>query len=165
MILFAFAGLGLLIILSQNAGGALNTNFDDLFKNMATKYGLDWKMLKAIAIIESSLGAHPSVKIGLENPSNVEGSKSSDGKSWGLMQVTIPTARDYDKLVTPEKLNIPYYSVEIASKHLAMLKKLFNGDVQKIVKSYNQGQGNTLAGKTYADGYWTKYLNAYRSIN
>lgn len=165
MTLLVFAGIAVILFLGQNAGAPLNTNFDDLFKSMAKKYSLDWKMLKAICMIESSLGAAPSVKRGLENPADVEGSKSTDGKSWGIMQVTIPTAQDYDKTATPQKLNIPYYSVDIASQHLVKLKKLFFGDVEKIVKSYNQGQGATLAGKNYADGYWKKYLNSYKSIN
>lgn len=159
----------LLLIISQSSEGPVMTvsNYDDLFKKYASMYGLDWKMLKAIAIIESSLGRAPSVAHGLKNPSDIENSKSTDGKSWGIMQVTLPTARDYDSTASAEKLNNPAYSVEIASRHIRMLMNLFKNDskqIEKVVKSYNQGQGATMAGKNYADTYWIKYQNAYKTI-
>lgn len=170
----AFLGIIFLTNQTENIGGSMV--YDDLFKKYAKIYGLDWKMLKAIAIIESDQGREASVKRGLENPSDVEGSKSSDGLSWGLMQVTIVTARDYDSTATPQKLNNPEYSIKIASQHLARLKKIFNPSDARfnewVVKSYNQGQGNTLKemkssnSNSYqaAKNYWLKYINAYSSI-
>jgi soluble lytic murein transglycosylase-like protein len=147
-------------------------SYDDLFKKYASRYGLDWKMLKAIAIIESRLGDERSVKNGISNPKDIENSKSYDGLSWGLMQVTISTASDYDPSVTAEKLNNPEYSVKIASQYLADLKKLFSQYdrvSEYMVKSYNQGQGNTLKeiamkGGHFADAYFLKYLNAYSNL-
>lgn len=170
-------GIGI-ILYSKQAKGAetVSTNpdsrFDSLFIKYGTMYNIDPKELKAIATIESSLGRAKSVARGLVAPSDIEGSKSTDGLSWGIMQVTIPTARDYDSTATAEKLNDPDYSVKIAARHLSKLHSLFNRSDARyqewVIKSYNQGQGNTkreIAGYVgYANGYWLKYLNAYSSL-
>jgi len=145
--------------------------FDPLFKAEAAKYGLNWKMLKAIAMNESSLGTHPSVARGLAFPSDVDGSKSDDGKSWGIMQVTVPTARDFDPTATAEKLNNPAYSIKIAAQYLAWVLLQFKDDprLEWIVKSYNQGVGNTKkeragAIKGYANEYWSRYQRNFEKI-
>lgn len=140
--------------------------YDSLFK----LYGADdWKVLKAIAMNESSLGEYPSVKKGLLNPSDVEGSKSHDGLSWGLMQMTIPTARDFDSDATPMMLNNPEYSVRLAARFLRSLKRQFS-ELEYVVKAYNQGAGNTkkeLEGKHggYANEYWERFQRNLRIIN
>ncbi len=162
-------GIAALIFGFEVKGSHVITGYDYLYKKYASINGLDWKMLKAIASVESNEGKHPSVAYGIFNPSDVENSKSSDGLSWGLMQVTVTTARDYDSRASAEKLNDPEYSVKIASQHLAYLNKLFPNQPEWIVKSYNQGQGNSLKEKRgqikgYASGYWLKYMNAYSSI-
>ena len=143
--------------------------FDDLFKKYGAIYGVDWKLLKRISWIESNIGLNSRVAKGLVNPKDIEGSKSYDGLSWGLMQVTVTTAKDYDKNASAEKLNNPAYSIEIGAKHLKMLKQLFSSE-RDVVMSYNQGQGNqkkfiaaeksgTLKENQYsqARSYWAKY--------
>ncbi len=143
------------------------TNYDSLFQLHGKRFGVDWKLLKRIAIIESNLGRAKSVAHGLRNPSDVEGSKSSDGKSWGLMQVTLPTAQWLDKSATVEKLNDPNFSVYLAAKFFEYLQDYFPKTDARywewVVKSYNQGQGNTAkerAGTStgFAHAYWAKYL-------
>lgn len=140
--------------------------FDPLFKKYGSLRGVDWTMLKAIAMNESSLGQHPSVRIGILNPSDVEGSKSEDGKSWGLMQITLSTGRDYDVTVSAQKLNRPEYSIDMAAKHVALLQKLYPRVLvrweEAVIKSYNQGQGNTRkelngTGGGFANEYWARY--------
>lgn len=142
------------------------TQFDSFFKKSAQKYSVDWTWLKAIALNESSLGKHPRVARGLLAPKDIEGSKSEDGKSWGLMQVTVPTARDFDKTATEEKLNNAEYSIDIAAKFIAFLKKQFPPNdprlTEWIIKSYNQGAGNTKKERSgaingYAGQYWDKF--------
>lgn len=173
MIEFVLSVLAIFLFSSEVSTVSQNPSYDDLFKKYAAKYGLDWQMLKAIAIVESSLGLAPSVKRGLANVNDVEGSKSMDGKSWGLMQVTLTTASDYDPLVTPQKLNNPDYSVEIASRYIKTLENIFPRDDIRyrewVIKSYNQGQGNTARERRgeisgYASGYWSKYLSAYKKV-
>lgn len=140
--------------------------FDELFKKSAAKHGVDWMHLKAIAMNESSLGKHPSVVRGMQNPYDIEGSKSSDGKSWGLMQVTVTTARDMDPLANEIKLNNPEYSIELAAKYFAWLKRYFKDgsfrQLEWLVKSYNQGAGNSIKerdGKSagFAHEYWERF--------
>ncbi|MFN3453525.1 MAG: transglycosylase SLT domain-containing protein [Pseudobdellovibrio sp.] len=164
---------GVLFLMNTKSGVKTSVDFDVLFKKYASQYGLDWKMLKAICMNESSLGTHPSVVRGMNNPSDIEGSKSSDGKSWGIMQVTVTTARDFDSSATAEKLNNPEYSVRVASMFLQWVSARFKTTdpqrVEWIVKSYNQGVGNTqkemsgsIAG--YASEYWERYKRNYSKI-
>lgn len=148
------------------------TAFDSLFKTHGAKYSVDWRWLKAIALNESNLGEEASVKVGLKNPADIEGSKSSDGKSWGLMQVTLTTARDFDSSATPEKLNDPEYSVRIAAQYLNYLQRIFPLIEVRwqewVIKSYNQGQGNTkkerAGAKGYADAYWERFKRNLKKV-
>lgn len=142
------------------------TKFDALFKKYGTKYGVDWQFLKAIALNESSLGTAKSVARGFENPYDIEGSKSYDGLSWGLMQVTVKTARDLDPFATEIKLNNADYSIDLAAKYLARLQAMFLRDdprwLEWTIKSYNQGPGNSKKerdGKIqgYAEEYWQRF--------
>ncbi len=142
--------------------------WDYYFKLYGEKYGVDWKILKAICMNESSMGTNKSVAAGLVNPKNVAASASSDGKSYGIMQVTLSTARGIDPSVTPQKLNLPEYSIDLAAQYLAEIKKMFSpGDLRYlewVIKSYNQGPGNTRKeadGKIqgYAAEYWRRFKN------
>lgn len=162
---------GVLFLMNVKDGQKTAFNLDALFKKYAAQYGLDWLMLKAICANESSLGTHPSVVIGLNYPYDIEASKSSDGKSWGIMQVTIPTAQDFDKTASALKLNDPEYSVRIAAQFIAWLSLRYKTTDPRrnewIVKSYNQGAGNTakeINGKIsgYAGEYWTRYQRNYK---
>lgn len=140
--------------------------WDKLFKKYGAKWGVEWKWLKAICINESSLGRAPSVALGLENPKDVNGSKSSDGKSWGLMQVTLTTAKEMDPTATPEKLNNPEYSVNLGAQYLSKMVRLFSKQdprfLEWVIKSYNQGPGNTFKEKNrqsagFAHEYWARF--------
>lgn len=149
------------------AGSDAFTRWDPLFQKYGAAYGVPWPMLKAIAMNESSLGTAPSVARGLAAPNDIEGSKSSDGKSWGLMQLTLPTARDYMD-VTQADLNNPDLSVELAAMFLSDLQRQFDSE-EYVVKSYNQGAGNSrkeLRGQVagYAGEYWARYERNRRII-
>lgn len=129
---------------------AKKTTYDELFKKYASRYGLDWKMLKAIALNESSLGLNK----GLE----------PKGGTVGLMQIKLSTARDYFKNLSDLDMYKDEIQVMSASAFLADLKKQFNGDIKKIVMSYNQGAGATRLGRTYALPYWEKYQKHLQAI-
>lgn len=138
------------------------SKWDALFQKYGTQYGVDWKLLKAICMTESGLGTHPSVQLGIQDPTNPK-SVSDDKLSWGLMQIRVATANDFEKGVTFKDLNNPDTAVRIAAKLFAWLKKQFPNDtgetlVKKIVMSYNQGAGATKQGKTYAAPYYDKYV-------
>ena len=134
---------------------------DSVFKATATKYGLDWKMLKAIALNESTLGKNERVRQGLI---------SYDNLSWGLMQFTVKTAMDFDKTASATKLKDEKYSIDLAGQYFRMLSTMFKGNVRDMVMSYNHGQGNqkrfveleklgTLKLTEFPAGrqYWEKY--------
>ncbi len=148
--------------------------WDNLFKTMGAKHSVDWKILKAICMTESSLGTNKSVALGLANPKNTSGSASSDGKSWGLMQVRLKTARDLDLLVTPEKLNNAEYSIDLAAKYVSQLKKIFRTPdvryLEWVIKSYNSGPGNVkkeMKGEIqgFANEYWRRFKNNYELVS
>lgn len=148
--------------------------FDSLFTKYGLLYGVDPNWLKSFALNESDLGREKSVAHGLDQPDDVDGSKSSDGKSWGLMQMTLTTGRDYDPDITPEKLNDPEYSVDIAAHLISDLARAFPPslhprNLEWMVKSYNQGRGNTnkeIAGLIdgYAGAYWTRWQSNYQRV-
>lgn len=150
-------------------------SYDDLFKKYGSIYNIDWRMLKAIAWVESKLGTYRGVvDTPEEQAKGLNQADSSDGKSSGLMQVTLTTARDFDKNATFQKLGNPEYSVDIACKYINFTKRYFSVTdpryTEWLVKSYNQGAGNTLKEKNktiksgYANDYWTKYQQAYNMV-
>lgn len=146
--------------------------YDELYKKYAQRWGIPWTWLKAIALNESDNGNYPSVARGIASPSDVEGSKSQDGKSWGLMQVTLTTARGLDPSATEAKLNNPEYSVNLSAKYLSSLSAQFSKVdsryVEWTIKSYNQGPGNTRKemskGKGYADEYWERFSRNLKKV-
>ena len=143
-------GIGILSLIVFGVSKVVGSNekltrqYDALFLKYATKYGLDPKMLKAIALNESTLGKNKGYE--------------PIGGTTGLMQIKLSTARDFFKNLTAIELEDDEKQIETASAFLASLKKQFNGDERKYVMSYNQGAGNTRAGKEFAKPYWEKYL-------
>ena len=149
------------------------SKYDALFQKYGNQYGVDWQWLKAFALNESNLGLDSSVAAGIANPQDVEGSKSSDGLSWGLMQVTLRTGSDYDSNITPQKLNDPEYSISIAAEFIAHLMSLFDSSdsryLESVVKSYNEGAGNMRkellgTGGGFADDYWSRWTRNYNKV-
>lgn len=137
------------------------TRYDADFKYYASREGINWQWLKAIAISESSLGENPLVKMGLV---------SSDKLSWGLMQLRQSTANDYLKGVSIAQLNDPKISIEISAKHFGRIYRKFNKNLEHAVKAYNQGEGNmakelaaraagSTTGWAAAQTYWTRFQN------
>lgn len=145
------------------------TRFDGFFQRWGTAYGVDWKWLKAIAMIESNLGLAKSVALGLKDPENVKGSISSDGLSWGLMQMRIETARQFDPSAQIPDLNNSTKEIMLAAQYVRWCIKQFPKDTgeslrRKVIMSYNQGVGNTQKGATYASGYYQNFLKALSYI-
>lgn len=138
-------------------------NWDSLIKKYSSIYNVPFEWIKAIMMNESNLGQAPSVKRGLLNPSDIEGSKSSDGKSWGLMQLTLPTARMFEPLVTEAGLNDPEISIRIGAKYLAYLMAKNPAPFTKmefIVRAYNGGPGfnSTVKGRNDTPIYYQRFL-------
>lgn len=115
--------------------------WDYLFKKYGAQFGVPWRWIKAVCMIESNLGQAASVKRGLATPGDIENSKSSDGKSWGLMQVTLATAKGLEKrIVSVSELNDPDFSVYLGAKLLAELIHTFgNRNRESVIRAYNGG--------------------------
>lgn len=172
--LCSILGVGVFMFLKSET---INHEFDDLFKYYAKKHNLDWKLLKRISFIESRIGLYKTVKHGIKFPHDVLISVSGDGLSWGLMQTTLSTSRDYDITATAEKLNNPSFSISIAAQHISFLKRKYFSNERDIVMAYNHGQGNQLrfialekSGQLKENefpagrDYWSKYQSAARLI-
>lgn len=172
-----YAGVALALVVVFFASGVSmseSSGYDKFFQQYAPS-GISWTVLKRICMIESSLGENPRVKIGIQNPSDIKGSVSYDGLSWGVMQMRITTAKDFDPAATEEKLNDPEYSIRLAGLYLNWARNyiLKNTSIDQsdarltefLVKSYNQGVGATVneinySSKSYAQNYWSKFNNA-----
>lgn len=137
--------------------------FDDFFEKYGKQYGVPWKWLKAICMNESSLGEHPLVKQGLA---------SEDGKSWGIMQLTLVAARDFEAVDIAD-LNNPDTSVRIAAKYLQRSMRAFEMvDLRYqewVIKSYNQGVTGTKrerdgASPGYAHEYWARFQRNFARL-
>jgi hypothetical protein len=173
---------GTLLLLAMHAARNGNsdpwTMFDADFQRESAKYsGQNWKWLKAIALNESELGQEQSVALGIKTPTNVSGSKSSDGKSWGLMQMTLTTAKGLDQAATEVKLNNPQYSIALAAKYLPVIERTLSPLVTRssprflefLIKSYNQGPGNSrleFVGSIpgYANEYWARFQRNLQKV-
>lgn len=149
------------------------TRWDSLFKKYELLNQVPFGMLKAICMNESSLGTVQSVAAGISDPKNVDASQSEDRKSFGLMQMTLTTLRDFDKAGDAVRLNNPEYSVKWASRFLRSLIRQFPLVDPRweewVVKSYNQGAGNTRkeqAGEIdgYAAEYWARYQRNRQTV-
>ncbi len=151
---------------------------DPLFRRFGDRWGVPWLHLKAFAMTEAWDGNvgrwADSVMRGYRNPADVAGSASGDKKSWGFMQMTIPTAQDYDEHASPELLNRPEYSIDLAAQHVRQLMRIFPIvmepwiRLEAIAKAYNQGARRTQAelagGPGYANEYWARFKRNLQRI-
>lgn len=117
------------------------TRWDAEIRAASRRHSVPWRWIKAIMWNESSLGNAPSVARGLASPNDAEASKSGDGKSWGLMQVTLTTARELRPEATTALLNDPAFSIDVGARYLAKMLTRFKGDRDKAVRAYNGGPG------------------------
>ena len=119
--------------------------YDQVFRAAGKKSGLDWRLLAAIAYVESHFDA--------------------DVKSWagalGIMQVMPRTAESHG--YTPQEMLNPAKCVDVAVKTLSDLNSMFEKRVPDITErenfilaSYNSGPGHILDAMALADKYGLK---------
>jgi len=124
------------------------TDFDDIIDRYAQQFGLDALLIRAVIMQESSW--RPDVM-------------GYDGKSIGLMQITLPLAQDYfGRTVTFEDIADPDINIHIGAWYLAKLMRRYGGDLNKVLDGYNEGPGNVDRGKdiSYSDSVLA-YYRAY----
>ena len=166
--------LGALFVMSARASNGesftvkknFSDKYDSLFRKYGATYGIDPLVLKTIAANESSVGENPRVKIGIEHPDQIYNSVPTDGKSWGLMQVTLSTARQFEKSVTEVDLNNPEVSVRLAAKYINWVMRNYGSDLEYVVRSYNGGPAwkKTKIGPAATQVYWSHFLANYEKI-
>nr|WP_315850405.1 transglycosylase SLT domain-containing protein [Yersinia aldovae] len=94
-------------------------------KQLESQYNLPSTLLDRVYLNESNRGKK------LLSPKGAQ----------GPFQFMPPTGRDYGLNTTEDRMDFNKSS-EAAAKYLSDLLKMFNGDVNKAVASYNWGQGN-----------------------
>jgi hypothetical protein len=109
--------------------------YDDLFKTYGAIYNVPWHWLKAIACVESALGRYKG--------------KSSDGYSYGLMQMTVTTAKSYlkttDNAAAIAALLNDEASIELSAMYMENNIKLFGiTNVKYCIMGYNQNPYNLI---------------------
>lgn len=118
------------------------SSYDNIFKEAGKKYGFDWRLIAAIAYVESHFDA--------------------DVKSWagaiGIMQVMPRTATSQG--YSPQEMMNPIKCVDAAVKTLADLNSIFEKRVTDkeermnfILASYNSGPGHVLDAIALAGKY------------
>lgn len=115
--------------------------YDEIYQKWAAIREIDWKLLKAISMVESS-----------ENPNAI----GDDGRSIGLMQVSLVVGGSYG--MNNEDLLNPDLNIQVGSGFLKeMIDKYgFDGGVQ----AYNLGETKFRKGIT-SPVYLEKVMNEF----
>lgn len=117
----------------------VDTEFDPIFKAQAARFGLDWRLLKAVSMHESSL-----------NPNALNDSDPHD-PSYGLMQIScVPDGaggcRNHFNVASwpPESSSAlfdPQLNITIGAEILKANLDEFRGNVWRAVAAYNNYSG------------------------
>ena len=105
--LLAFGALFMFLFADKIPAGVRRfLNFDPLYQKYGEKYGVDWRLLKAIAQVESS-----------ENPQAV----NPADPSYGLMQILFPQSLNIENWPPKNSVELmePDYNVSVGAQILA----------------------------------------------
>lgn len=116
----------------------ITTKYDSLFQSASEKYGVDYNLLRAIGLTESSY-----------NPNAV-----SSAGAVGIMQLMPSTAKAYGVSNSYD----PAQNINGAAQLLADLSRQYNGDTSKVLAAYNTGSGTVSKYGITSAGQ--KYINA-----
>lgn len=111
--------------------------WNDLFIKYGQKFGVRPELLKAIAMKESSLRADPGYE--------------PIGGTWGIMQIKLSTAQQFEPKITQAELMEPEAQIRCAAQFVAWLQKQFPGDEAKAIQAYNAGAGGVKKGVRVPD--------------
>jgi len=133
-------------------GGAIyeymKSLYDDIFKKWASLRGLDWKLLRAFATVESSLK---------------ETATGDDGRSIGLMQVQLLIGKAYAGVQDLSELYNPDKNVEAGSGYIADLMVKYDSDLDSVIQAYNLGETKFNKGYLSTD-YLRKVTKEYETL-
>jgi len=122
--------------------------YDDLFKKWASLRGLDWKLLRAFATVESSLR---------------EMATGDGGRSIGLMQVQLLIGKAYAGVQDLSELYNADKNVEAGSGYIADLMVKYDSDLDAVIQAYNLGETKFNKGLT-SPVYLAKVLKEYETL-
>jgi len=122
--------------------------YDDIFKKWASMRGLDWKLLRAFATVESDLK---------------ETAVGDDGRSIGLMQVQLVIGKAYAGVQGLSELYDPDKNVEAGSGFIADLMRKYGGDLDSVIQAYNLGETKFNKGYLSLD-YLAKVKREYETL-
>lgn len=132
-----------------NYNGSLSKTYSQelvfMFKRASEIYGVDVKLLMAIAHKESTF-----------NP----GAVSRSG-ARGLMQIMPATAAGFG--VSTAQLSDPRTNINIGASMISTGIKNYNGDTAKALSAYNQGSARVSRGN-YSTAYATRIMSAYSGV-
>jgi len=112
--------------------------YQGIINELARFYGLDPNLVMAVIWRES--GGDPNAV-------------GDDGKSFGLMQVTLDAAKDVGFWpITAEILLIPQDNIETGAAYLAHLRRTYDLTWEQTVAAYNWGIGNVSKAKARGVG-------------
>jgi len=123
--------------------------YDKIITQMATKYKVDFNLIKAVIAIESSYNKNAVSPVGAQ----------------GLMQLMPMTAKRFSVSNSFD----PKQNIEGGTKYLKFLLKLFDGDIELVLAAYNAGEGavkkyNGIPPYRETKNYVPKVLNTYNSL-
>lgn len=107
---------------ARQSTSANKNTYDQLIRQIASKYGVETGLVKAIMHTESSFNSNARSPVGAQ----------------GLMQLMPATARRF-KVVNAYD---PSQNIEGGVKYLSWLINRFGGDVRLALAGYNAGEGN-----------------------
>jgi soluble lytic murein transglycosylase-like protein len=122
--------------------------YDDIFKKWASLRGLDWKLLRAFATVESNLK---------------ETAIGDNGRSIGLMQVQLLIGQAYAGVSDLTELYDPDKNVEAGSGYIADLMSKYGDDLDSVIQAYNLGETKFKKGYLSLD-YLAKVKREYETL-
>jgi soluble lytic murein transglycosylase-like protein len=122
--------------------------YDDIFKKWASLRGLDWKLLRAFATVESNLK---------------ETAIGDNGRSIGLMQVQLIIGQAYAGVSDLTELYDPDKNVEAGSGYIADLMSKYGDDLDSVIQAYNLGETKFNKGYLSLD-YLAKVKTEYETL-
>lgn len=151
IILFGIGLIGLLYFFKEPVSQTIETGirwamglYDEIYKKWALMRNIDWKLLKAVATIESS-----------ENPNAI----GDEGRSIGLMQVSLVVGQSYG--MNNEDLLNPDLNIQVGSGFLKEMTDKYG--LEGGIQAYNLGETKFRKGIT-SPVYLDKVMNEYLKL-
>jgi soluble lytic murein transglycosylase-like protein len=100
-------------------------NLLDQIRSISVVYGVEWQLTAAIAWQESALDP---------------GAIGDDGRSVGLMQVSLPTAEWLiGREISKDELIIPTVNIDLGVRYIKYQLERYGNDYLKAISAYNAG--------------------------